>query len=520
MRYPKSLPLYLILAGLSALLLFSSVMLRPRFLYQSGINQLKMGNYEIAIDKLERAQHAIPQLFGGGLVKADEFRIYSSQGQALYHLGLKQWQEEIAVTVVVDTFSTAKSMLKQAESIDPDTYINTYYLARTEDGLEKIYAWRHPDRKNPYLADPVYQKAMALRPAGITVRHAYAQYLYDKRQLERIPGLVKSMVRIQPASYYNLRKAGFFGPHLLPDVEKGLNMALEQKRLRRAALKAMADLSESKGNLDQAIATYREYIASAPAINTAYDYIRLGQLILQSQTSDESFEIFKKALDAASDIEHTTNRIYWVFKKEERLPEFLRFSLFLTENNLGSADLDLCVARCWIAMDRPQMAKARLIQLTTRHSDARAYSLLASIAQGEKDWDQMERWAHQATRLDRQNAHYYLLLSVSLSKQKKYAHAEEVATQAIACAEKENAGYYNHRAWTRWSLKKYDQAAKDWHKAFAIVPDNARYPYYVAMASERDGKIDQARAFIEKALAIDPKNPDYLRLKRKLDAYR
>ncbi len=519
MRFPFPLP-HFILVLLTVVLLLRCAMLWPRYLCQTGISQLKTGNYGQAIRKLEQARRAMPPLVGRWLATSDRFMIYSHQGQAMYHLGIQQWQDNSPTASVIDTLVGAKSLLGKAADIEPEQYINAYYQACTEEGLEKAHAWLYPQKENPYHADPWYQKAMALRPAGITVRYAYIRYLHDQGRSDGLASMMGQIIQMHPASYYNLRKEPFFGPEMIPAVQRGLALALEQPHHRREALKASADFSESAGKLDQAITYCMDYLADTPAINSFHDYNRMGQLILRGESPEKSFPIFKQAISVTNDPDTAIDRIYRLFQKEDRLSAFLQFSRFLTESRLHTVSLDLCVARCWLAMDRPQMAKARLVQLTTKHPQAKAYALLTAIAQDEKDWDQMERWAHQATRLDPEAAHYYHLHSLALTYQGKYAHAEAVEDQAIAHADPANTGYYNHRAWIRWRQEKYDQAAADWQAAFAISPEKGSYPYYIAMAHEKAGHIEKGRASIRLALALEPDNPDYLRLERKLELYR
>ena len=82
-------------------------------------------------------------------------------------------------------------------------YLNTFWQTRTEENLEKAYAWLHPKKNNPYNAMPYYQKALSLRPSGITIRYAYARYLNSgnlksKNLKTEIPDLVRYMMEIHP----------------------------------------------------------------------------------------------------------------------------------------------------------------------------------------------------------------------------------------------------------------------------------------------------------------------------------
>jgi tetratricopeptide (TPR) repeat protein len=177
----------------------------------------------------------------------------------------------------------------------------------------------------------------------------------------------------------------------------------------------------------------------------------------------------------------------------------------------------MSVATCWIDMGYPQLAKARLIKINAAAPHAPAYYLLAQIAAREKNWDHMETAIQKATRLDQDNHHYYTLFSRALINQKKYLHAEEVATKAIQCAPKNNPWVFNDRARIRWHLKKYTPAAEDWKKAFAIKPDHSDFPFRVALAYEQKGQFKEALIYIKKAINLAPDNQPYKNLQKRLE---
>jgi tetratricopeptide (TPR) repeat protein len=516
-RLLKFFKLFLICALISLLIICISLFW-PRFRYQEGITQLKLKNYKEAVGYFDMAEQAMPDSISSWFARADLFRVYSSQGKALYHLGVKTWHEDGLAMPTFDLMVRAKSYLAKANEIESAHFINSYWLARTEETLEKTFPWLHPETQNPYNAEPYYQKALPLRPSGMIIRYAYIKYINDKGLNEKIPGLVRTLMRIHPRSYYPLKKESFFTDELIPHIEQGLNLALENQTLPRDAFKALSDIQLSRNDLQQAISYYNQFLEQKPNLNSFRDYIHMGRLYLKDSPHEISYEYFKKGLIAANHSEKSINWIYRVFKQENRHKDFLNFSGHLEEIGLGSQLLDIFAAKCWMDMGQPQFAKARLIQINARQPHAPAYYLLAKIAQKGKDWDQMEIAIQKATRLDPDNSGYYYLFSQALKYQKKYAHAEEIATKAIQHSPKENYGYFNNRAQIRWRLKKYIEAADDWEKAFSLKPDHSDFPYHIAMAYEREGQINEGLVFIKQAIALDTNKSKYKTVETRLKA--
>ncbi len=513
----------LLICVLSALLIITASLFWPRFVYQQGITQLELKNYTPAAAYFKKAEQAMPAAVSTWFARADLFRIYTSYGQALYHIAIKDWKDKGLTMTSFHTLTLSKSYLSRAAKIEPSDYINAYWLARSEQGLEKAYPWFYPSSANPYSAEPFFQKAMALRPSGITVRYAYLNYLQSKGldfkiPESKIPELVQYMVQIYPPSYWTLKKEPFFAD-LLPDIEQGLNTALEKKILPQDALKALSNIYIGKNNFEKAIAWYKELLTLDPYEFSTSDYIHLGALYLKNQQDEDSLACFEKGYFLSENSNSAISRIYRIFKNEKHFGKFLGFIRLLQEKDAENPVLDMSIATCWIDMGYPELAKARLLRINAAKPNAPAYYRLAQLAAKEKNWDQMEIFAQKAASLDQANQTYYTLLCQSLINQKKYTHAEEVAAQAIALAAKNNPYVFNNRAHIRWTLKKYGPAAEDWEKAFAIKPDRSDFPYRIALAHEQQGQFKKALTFAEKAIALDPDNKTYKKLANRLKTH-
>jgi len=321
-RFSKPLKLFLIFLLLILLAVCISL-LRPRFIYQQGITQLKLNNYKQAAAYFEKAEKAMPETIAAWFGRADLFRIYTNHGQALYFLGNENWKQHGVSFTCFAIFAKAGFQLKKAAQIEPQHYINTYWLTRTQQALEKNYAWLHPEKKNPYNAYPYYEKALALRPAGITVRYSYVKYLYHKGFKDKIPELVQYMMEIHPPSYYHLKKEPFFNTDLILSIEKGLNSALEKEILPREALSALSSIYSAENNFEKAISYYKDMLDYKPSLNSPGNYIHMGSIYLKNRQFKKSYEVFEKVLISA-DNPGIINSIYKSFKREKLFLEFFR----------------------------------------------------------------------------------------------------------------------------------------------------------------------------------------------------
>ena len=108
------------------------------------------------------------------------------------------------------------------------------------------------------------------------------------------------------------------------------------------------------------------------------------------------------------------------------------------------------------------------------------------------------------------------MLAQALKYQQKYESAEEMAAKAIRYTQKPNPWLFNHRAWLRWTQKKYSLAISDWKQAFELKPDNSDFPYRIALAFEQEGMFREALDYINKAIALKPDKKEYQNLHDRL----
>ena len=165
---------------LSVLVIINCVLLISRFQYQKGINFMSEKAYDKALTSFTRAQNLIPHILGKTLFLQDYMRIHTQKGMAFHDQGLDLWKEQGLSSTVSALYQKAFTSFTKAVEIDSSDYITTYWLAKTQNALESISGYLTPDEPNPYNAQPLYEKAIAMRPSSISVHYSYIRYLYNK----------------------------------------------------------------------------------------------------------------------------------------------------------------------------------------------------------------------------------------------------------------------------------------------------------------------------------------------------
>jgi tetratricopeptide (TPR) repeat protein len=379
-----------------------------------------------------------------------------------------------------------------------------------------IYTTLYPEEISPYDPDTLYQKAIQLRPNGTSILYAYAMFLAFKGDEEKLGSVVLHMTESFPSIYEKLKREYFWSETLMSKAEIGLNIALEKGISPREAHQALADIYIQKGSYDQAVSEYQASLDIRSFSNTWRDYIHMGRLQYLVGNINESDYWFLRGLQTTTDFQSTLNIIYYFFKNEEQLSEFISFATGIEQKLFNPSEIDFAIARAWMEQKQYPLAKARLLRLTAKNKNAEVYYLLAKIAQQEQDWGKMELMAQKATVLDKENSLYFFLFCEALKRQKKYPQAEDAATKALEKSRKGNPWLFSNRAWTRWAQQKYDAAALDWKRAFDLKPENSNFPYRIAQCYERLARFEEAQIYVKKALSLSPNNASYQKLIQRL----
>lgn len=515
--HPKNL-LLVALLGISVLLFaVFSQLLMSRYHYQHGVDLLEQKNLIPAHEAFNQALLALPGFSQADLAQSEKYRsrlftndlqrIDTALGELFF---LKADQAEDAKVFIAD-IGRARDFYQAAAELNPHDIEAATGLAKSTAGLETIHRYLHKNEPSPYNASPLFERALKLRPRGIETYFLLLQYLDSVGKTDQIPAVAKDLVAIYPSSIQQLKTEQFYSAEVEKAIEQGLQLALANEQLAKAAYAALSDIARKQGRIGEAVEYFSKTFKTGKARNTPADFVRMGGLYLLADEPEQASASFLPALWATDDRDAIFRQIWESYRSSKKYTAFLDFCGKADEEIHLSELKDILQARCLLEMEQFGLARSHLIKVTARRYQAESAIIQARIAEKEQNWDDMEISSHKATVLEPTNAEYHSLLSQALKNQKKYAAAEEAISQAIAVSATTNPWLYSNRGWIRWSRENFEGARADWLKAISIDPLRHPFYYYLAIASEREKDYPAALKYARYALKMAPDNAEYLK---------
>ena len=139
---------------------------------------------------------------------------------------------------------------------------------------------------------------------------------------------------------------------------------------------------------------------------SARDYIQLGRLYLNDDSTEDSIVSFIRALTISPDKEKSLDAITKIFSNRNHQNEFSQFYSEIEKHFFLSPEMQIIAAKKFIDLKQLDKAQRILIVVNDHRPNAGAYYWLARIAEIEKDWDAMEVNIQKATVLEPTNKHY------------------------------------------------------------------------------------------------------------------
>ena len=455
------------------------------------------GSFSPAADELQKADHYQP----------GDYRVKRGLAKVYYKLGISEKRVKGALSHT----RKAQDFALQAARLNPLDAESAYELALAKARLEQLYPYTLSADKenNPYRALPYFQDTLRLRPNGVRYHYAFTRYLVRNHSDKELLPAVRTLARIYPPIYSNLKKEAFWSPPLKEAVRQGLEQAIDIGISAKEAHKTLSYLWAQEGKWAEAIHHYQEAIMIKPLNKTENTYFQLGRLHLQNRNLQAAKTSFLKGLALSPNREKQLESLYHVFKNTSYTEEF--YDLYKEANQLFSLSAGTSILLARTLMDLKQYYQARRIleDLNAKELSAPACYWLARIAEKEKNWDRMELAIQKATVLEPANIRYRRLFLSVLKRLKKYESVEKELELIIQYSDKPSAGLYSEKAQIKWIKKDYPGAIKDWQTAIRLKPDNAGFYARTAEAWIILGKWSLAVENYQKAVKLDPDNRNY-----------
>lgn len=475
--------------------------LYPRFIsqvyYLKARNQHKNGYFGLAVINYKNA----------GSYQPRDATIWKKLADAQLSMGTKKLPRQ-----AFHNTQKAKASYLRALRYNPLDAETAYCLAKTEGRLEWLYDHlRQKNKNNPYHALPYFEKAIHLRPNGISCHYSMARYLYRQNNVKAIIPVVRSLAGMYPPVYANLKKEPLWSPCIKKAVKQGILDSIHRGRQLESAHKAMSSILAEDKDWPDAIVHFQKLIECKKDKISTQDYIHLGSLYLQNEQIHEANINFIRSLYLSMPVEKAFRAIIHIFKNKNHGDDFYTFYQEVKHRFTFSPQMHLISARYFIDSKQYKRARHILTEVNRQEPTAEAYYWLARMAEKQKDWDQVELNIQKATVLEPSNLNYRRMFYGVLKRLGKHETAEKQIGLMIQNSESPSLRLFDERAKCRLKQKDFLGAVTDWKAAIALAPQNAPFHANIAEAYMKLGDLPRTLEHYEKAIALNPGNHGYVK---------
>ena len=118
----------------------------------------------------------------------------------------------------------------------------------------------------------------------------------------------------------------------------------------------------------------------------------------------------------------------------------------------------------------------------------------------------------KATEIEPDAVPVWVNLGELLFQQQRHEEAEAAFRSAVEKASMEENRGVAHDALARFliRLKRYDEGVAELKEAARLLPENAQVQYFLGVALNSTGNVDDAFGYLKRATELEPNNPEYL----------
>jgi len=286
------------------------------------------------------------------------------------------------------------------------------------------------------------------------------------------------------------------------------------------------------GRHDEALAALQEAIALRP--DHAFAYFLLGQVHLQQQDYEAARKQYEAALRLQPEFANPYYGLATVYtrlgqpekartyakrfrqtKQQERQHIMGRKIAFddFTETRKNSALTFFEIGRFYYRHGKADQAEpllARAARLAPDRLECRL--LLAELYRKIREPEKAYHTYEVICRLDAGNPKHYIERAILAVQLRRLDAAEEILRQAVRAAPDQSLGYRYLASFYLETRRHRAKARELAEKAVQLEPLPDNY-YILAWACARNGDKNSALAAIDKALALDPSNAQYRRMR-------
>ncbi|MCP4105064.1 MAG: tetratricopeptide repeat protein [Desulfobacteraceae bacterium] len=384
--------------------------------FQRACDYFRKEDYGLAASRLRKAEKYQPNDY---IIKKKSGKVY---------LKLGELNEKVKSSFLL--VKKAKEYYAEAFRLNPLDAEAVYGLATADARLEELYQCFHPGKKDsPYSPLSYFEKAVQLRPNGISYNYGLAGFLHKKEKSKELLTVIHKLAYIYPCAYHYLKKEDFWSDSVKTAYISGLMKADMEKISPRETHTILSLIMTEEKQWPSALFHCENALKYKSFLNLSNDYMKLGSLYLKNRQLEKAKTSFIRALNISRSRQRDLERIYIAYKNDGFLEELCRFYQ-QAQSVILFFKAEIMTVRCLIDMKQYEQAREILIALNRREPAAEAYYWLARIAEAEKDWDRMELAIQKATVLDPENRHYHSKFSYALRRQKKFEKAEKEAALA------------------------------------------------------------------------------------------
>ena len=343
------------------------------------------------------------------------------------------------------------------------------------------------------------QRAVGLDPDDERLQRGLAQDLGESGQFDASLKIYQQLATDNPREpFYRLQVARLYRlKHDFPDAEKALAAAQLLDADNIDVRHEHVILLEAEGKTDDAIAAMKSLLDTLPRRNySSRDSKERSRLVKELAFLYLDAKQYPAAID--------TFKQYATLDTDDDAQVFAAAQIIETYRVSG----DLATAE--------REAQASIKKFADNRSAGRELELeLAAVYQQGKRWNEMMKALDRAEQLASTNSEkeqVYFIRGAGLERQKKYDQSEAAFRKVLELNPK-NAGALNYLGYMLADRNvRLDEAYELIKQAVDLEPDNGAYLDSLGWVYFRQGKLDDARGLLERALdhMQDPTVHDHL----------